>query len=517
MRSLLYFHVCMYQLTLPTGNEISFPTMGDVLYHLNNSQEKAHSPYLGQHDDMHLRIKGVIYPIVQNHNNGLSPDMRFCTDSPYVLMAQWISEALRYAKAVTEAVLPPYLIRRSHWLAITSLSSIAYGVYSTFSAEQLNSEHVQDGKVYSSLSYFHSAMFYRLFGYGHNGPAYGNGTDTNCRHEVHVCYALARGDHVPDVVLADYADRSFPHDAKWFVEVLRKPFLRGAFKSVEHLDALVHLLRGEGMELTVDNVGHFVGLLAALPGTAGRIAVDNCLYEAGILSCRAQPARQDIGTPLNAFASRHRILLGQWKQKYRLKTLGKREEQTTVTLREYDFKRANIAMDVDRESFEWPNRVARALRDKHLVALLSILDGSQNEATKRAVEQECNVKLCDVTAQERRRAIFAIAGFVDDDAYLAEEERLKAEQKVREAEREFEQARNRASGSQIRMDGGQPMTCSEYVEALVRGGFNKIAASRRGACNSYYLTNVLTGESYPIGRPNGTLDYARLLLDQVAT
>ncbi len=490
--------------------------MGDVLHHLNAYQKNGERPYLGLHEDMHLSIKGVIYPIVQNYSNGLAPDMRFCTESPYVLMAQWITEVLSYAMAVTTAVLPPYLIRRSHWLAITSLSGIAYGVNATFSPEQLNSEHTQDGKVYSSLSYFHSSMFHRLFGYGHNGPAYGNGTDTNCRHEVHVCYALARGDHVPDAVLADYADQSFRHDSRWFPEVIRKPFLRGAFKSIEHLDAVVHLLHEEGLTLTEENVGHFVGLLASLPGTAGRIAVDNCLYEAGILSCRPQPARQDIGTPLNAFASRHRIMLGQWKQQYRLKTLGKRDEQTTVTLREYDYKRANIAMDVDRETFDWPNRVAKALRDKHLVALLSILDGSQNEATKRAIEQECNVKLCDVTAQERRRTIFAIAGFVDDDAYLAEEARLKAEQKVREAEREFEAARNRASGSQIRMDGGNPITCSEYVEALVRDGYNTIAANRRGACNTYYLTNVLTGASYPIGRPNGTLEYARLLLDQVA-
>jgi len=505
----------MYKITTHAGQEINLPTMGDVLHQLNTLWDIGANPYAGNVEHMSLQVEGLVYPIVHVQGYAIAPSFVYDFTAPCKHMARWIDEVAGYATGSDGSILKPHQIPRAQWLAITALSNVAYGVYQTFSVAQLNARVEMEGKHFDSLTHFFTTAFYQKFGYGHNGPQYHAG-DTNTRHEVHVCYALAKGLDVPVNVLADYCDAAFSHDPPWFKQVVQKPFLRGAFRSVEQLDSVVSLLRDAKVEVTSDNVASFVELLGALAPDAGRIAVDNRLYEAGILTVRPQPPMRDIGIAFNSFAARHRIMLGQWRQQSREKALGRREDQKTFTLREYDWKKANISTEVERETFDWPNRVAMAIAEKNLPAMLSILDGAENETTKRAVEIEFNVKLRNVTAGERRRAIFAMAGFVDDEAYKAEEARLDALQKARKAEREFEDARNRASASKIRSEGGDLFTLAEYVEMLVRKGHTSIQGVKCGACRVYYLTNQQTSETYPLGRQNGTLDFARLLLERVA-
>lgn len=507
----------MYKLNTHTGATIRFATMGAVLHHLNSEWPHGENPYLGNAQKMHLDLVGVIYPIVQKCGMaGLAPSFEHDIGSAYERISQWLDEVLVYAKDEMGATKPPHLMTRGQWLSITALASVAFGSAPMFSGTQLFGHHQEGEREYTSLSHYYDVIFLERFGYGHNGPCY-DGFQTNSRHEVHVAYALARGEAIPEEILAGYRSHRFSSDAIWFGEVVRKPFLRGRFKSVSHLSALVNLLREQKLELTVENTPEFVEALEPLAPTAERVQVDDVLYRKGVLRLRPQhplPTPEEIGKPYNEFAEKLRLLLAAWKRELDDKVLEDRRATGRLTEREYDWAKLYNASWPDRETFAWANRVAAAVAERNLPGLLTILDGAGNETSKKAVEQEYGVRLRNLSAAKRRRAIFALAGFVDDDAFKVEEDRLAQEQKVRKAERELQDARKRALEFTISIDKDSPMTCAAYVEHLVERGHVDIVSTKKGAATLYYLTNPQTREGYPLRRPNGTLDYARLMVEK---
>lgn len=507
----------MYKLNTHTGATICFVTMGDALHHLNSAWAVGDNPYLGNAGTMNICHAGIVYPIVQASGmSGLAPSFARDFSSAYEHIAKWLDEVMPYAKDATGTIKPPQLMKREQWMAIHAISNVAFGCTPVFSSQQLYASYIDGEKEFTTLSGYFTKVFFDRFGYGHNGPIFDG--QSNCRHETHVAYALARGESLPDEVLVAYRGRQFTSASPWFSEVVHKPFLRGRFKSVSHLAALVQLLKVSNQELTEENTPAFVDALQSLEPTAGRLEVDNVLYSHGYLTLKPQqpmPTPEDYGLPYNEFAGKLRERLGEWKWKHYDKLLEDRRKEGRVTAREFDWEKINNASWSQRETFQWANRVAKTVAELNLPGMLSILDGPANDTSKKAVEQEFNVKLRGVSVAQRRRSIFAVAGFVTDEAYRAEEARLAQEHKARSAEREFQDARTRALDFNVRMDGSSVMTCAAYVECLVEKGHVEIGATKKGAAKAYYLMNPLNRESYPICRANGSYEYARLVVERL--
>lgn len=504
----------MYKLNTPTASTLCFSTMGDVLHHLNTAWRYGENPYSQATGSMTLDTAGRTYQIVGNRD--LAPSFAQDERSGYDLILNWLDELMPYAKDEVGAIKPPHLMPRHQWLAIDALGKAAYNCWPVFSAKQLYATYEYGGRTFSSLSHFYSTVFFQRFGYGHNGPIY-DGENTNSRHEVHVAYALARGVQIAEEILTDYRGAKIGSDLSWLKVLLDKPFLCGRFQSTQHLTAMISMLKATGYELTQENVPAIAGALNALDPKVSCVEVDNTLYRMGLLKLREQPAlpsQEELGTPYNEFAANLRVKLGEWKKLTYDKALAERVAGGHTTEREQAYEKAYNASMVDRETHAWANRVAAAIAEKHLPAMLSILDGPENETSKRAVELACGVKLRNVPAAKRRRTLFSLAGFVNDDAYQAEETRLALEQKARQAQREFKQARERAAAFKMRIDDGEPMTGAQYVETLIERGYVAIEPRKRGAASTHYLFNPTTRVGYPVGNPNGTLAYARLMIDK---
>ena len=486
------------------GEILTFATMGEFLYHLNQAQET-----FADLSQMSLEYKNVRYPIGRNQGTrGIFPDFSSDPMSAFFWLHIWLNEVLPFvgATAIPGLAVAPHLITRPNWGAVSELSSVAYGTYRVFSQQQRCAS--------GNLEDWFRSNFLERFGYGHNGPSY-DGHDQNSRHEVHVCYALARGDYVPEEVVAEYLQNPelVRYDSKWFRAVLEKPFLRGRFKSIGHLRDIVNIVGADN--LTVENVPAFVAVLGSLPAEASTCAIDDVLYGMGVVSQRPQPPTptdEEIGEPVNELAEKLRTALAADRAAEELSFAQNNLDKGNMSRREFDRAKALALSNTSRETYGWANRVAQAVADKRLEAMLGILDGPGNEVSQKVIEAEFGIKLRNVTAAERRRAIFSLAGFVEDDAVKTEEARLDAVQKVRKAERDFRDATERASNFRIRIDDGEPMTGALYVDTLVSRGFNTIESRKKGAAQSYFLFNSSTGCGYPITNANGTFEYARLLL-----
>jgi hypothetical protein len=121
----------------------------------------------------------------------------------------------------------PFEMLALEWDGLNAIGKMAYGVYPGLQSTAYEvTEHM-------------SQVFMKNLGYGHNGPLYGPGFggrfDQNSRHDVHVAYALANNEHIPEDVLREYKElaaskgRIWQFDCKWAFELLAKPWLRGEF------------------------------------------------------------------------------------------------------------------------------------------------------------------------------------------------------------------------------------------------------------------------------------------------
>ncbi|WP_246392467.1 hypothetical protein [Paraburkholderia youngii] len=169
-----------------------------------------------------------------------------------------------------------------------------------------------------------------------------------------------------------------------------------------------------------------------------------------------------------------------------------------------------------RETFEWPNRVAVALESRDVASLLNILDtpDDHNLSSKQVVLEFHGLKLRGLTAKSRRRAIFELCG-LDGTAQAAWEEselsRKQAERKEQDAQRAKEAAQNARykRGDGVVTDGAQ------HVDAIA-SGFREIRDWRKGESKQYVLVNTELNEARRLQVKDGTLDYARAMLERLA-
>ncbi|MEX3935713.1 hypothetical protein AB4Y32_28595 [Paraburkholderia phymatum] len=417
----------------------------------------------------------------------------------------------------------PWQIRPAHWDELFSLFDLSRAPERFLSSSQIDAERAaaRNARQFFDLSpLFHHAAVER-FGFGAGGPP-APGGGVNARHEVHVAYALLRNEPVPDVVLEDYRkmERAFRYDLEWAESLLNVVELRGRMPAEKHR-WVVSVMRAAKLPITAQNVDAIVAAVDGLPAACDFVSVDDALFAAGILSAESLPPMFNepltLGTPVNAFAGRLRQILADSKRDKSLDRADMERTQGRTTARRHKLEREMALLSHGRETFEWANRMAVAIEQHHLPLLLEVLDSpdDRNRSSKRAVEEHYGVKLRGGNSKTRRRAIFALCG-MDEAAQAAWEsadaERKAAQRKAEDAQRAKEAAQRtkyqRADG--VIIDGAQ------HVEAAIEEGFREIRDWRKGASRQYALVNPERGEARTLRAKDGTLDYARAMLERVA-
>ncbi|MDP2449101.1 MAG: hypothetical protein Q8Q74_22185 [Polaromonas sp.] len=519
-----------YTLRLASGATEAYPTLGDMMVGLNRTRRDPEARILGLTGSTKATLKtGECCEIVQAHNH-LGIRLPSEDGNCQALIDAYLDEVEPYGKDTNGRVKHPWEMTQGEWGALTSFGSVLYGVIPWLSPTQRAQTCVTAGAERCGPLDYGLDLFRRRMGFGHNGPTY-DGENTNSRHEVHVGYALAAGKPVPQAVIDEYLDQGeeVQYRDPWFEALLAKPFLRGRV-SRDRLAQLVTLLdwRGDGLaNLTEEVASHAIEQIARLPASAGPIEVDNELYLAGILKVRTlndSLSASDIGTPHNEFAATVRDLLVAEHRIAGHLRVQKALDDGNMTFREAAFARLLADSTERTATYCHANRLAKAIEAGDIGFLLDTLDGTGNDISKKAIESFFQTKLRNVKAAERRKAIFALAGHVTEQQMAAAEAELKVRREASHAAREViaeakrkknadDHAKWKASSTKYKFE-GKIMTGAEFVELIVSRGFLQLRTRKVGAVTHHYLGNTATSESYRLRVNDGTLDYAKLVLDR---
>ena len=120
-----------------------------------------------------------------------------------------------------------------------------------------------------------------------------------------------------------------------------------------------------------------------------------------------------------------------------------------------------------------------------------------------------------MNAKSRRRAIFALCG-MDEAAQAAwktaDAERRAAARKIEDAQH----AKEVAQRARYQRPDGVVIDGAAHVETAIDEGFREIRDWRKGATKQYALVNVELGKARTLRAKDGTLDYARAMLERLA-
>lgn len=328
-----------------------------------------------------------------------------------------------------------------------------------------------------------------------------------------------RGEKVRECIINTY--RENPHHARsefWMRPLIEVPALRGAL-SPSVLQALCQTMRGEKLEITTYNVGKLIAALRDVPSDGHYVHVDDALFAAGILLPRTMPTPKPLegenAQPATKLAARIRTLVCQRQYQASVDRAAEEREAFSISQREFDRRTRAAAIGRDTYGYEWPNRVALAVMERNVAAVLQIFDGPKdwNTESKRALREEYGVDVLQCTAAERRRRLFELCGF--SDAEQAEWEAQEATAKARKrADSAVAEAKSRAEGTTYRIETGQAMNGREYVDFCINAGFSKLVDERRGSVRRYWIHDPVKRISRPLRAKDGTLDYARARLTQ---
>ncbi len=507
----------MYEISKAGAVHSQHNTLADVLWHLNDRHAAAPLKSTWDQVQVSMTVDGQqVTALLRQDCNHIAPVLDGIVE-PKELVILLLDEVMPYLKTDQGQIKAPYEMMRSQWGAFTTIGDVAYGVIPCFGRGTLS--RVPD------LVHFAVSEICRRLGYGHNGPPYDRSGQINDRHVVHVAHGLARGREVPQEVLAEYlANQELrATEMYWFGRLLRQPFLRGRFRSVDEMSTVFGIL-GKEFELTEEALPSLLAALHALPEGADYVQIDNQLYKHGFVSLRPQhplPDPATLGAPVNEFAEDLRAELIRFRTKRDAKLLAAEVAKGKLTVRDIDERQRAIDAIAGRERYDWANKVAGALQEKNLPLMLQVLCDANNEASQRAVERHCGVKLRNTKAADRRRTVFALAGHVSDGAYHKAEQDLQAERDRRKAQAELANEPERlarlkdtAAMRRVRFE-GEILTCDVFVERLVEQGFNQVVQRPRGAARTYYLHRDGDSSMYGLKSGDGTLAYAQALVSRL--
>ncbi|WP_020201331.1 hypothetical protein [Cupriavidus sp. WS] len=513
----------MYLIHIGTDRADPCTTLAGVLEYLNRERTPRAPIQLDQIAVRHIE-RGEI-PVVQLKEGrfGVRP-----SGTARSILSMMIDEVDQFIVRVNGGVRRPHEMSRASWGAVVAAGRLGY-----FPEEAIDMSRGEAGPLFQAADLFEEqgpfdiaayvhGEFHNRFGYGVNGPAYSRNQGPNARHEVHIAYALLRGDKVRECVINAYRDDSSfgRFGLQWMRALIDVPALRGALPE-EKLRQLCNVMHIEKLAITAANAGRLVGIMRRLPDDCTYIHVDDALFEAGILPPRMPSALRlpqgDSAKPATDLAARIHHETTQRRFEVWMSRARAEREAFKITQREFDYQARAAVVERASAGYEWSNRVALAVLQRNVATLLEILDGPKdlNAQSKRAIRDVIGVDLLQCTAAVRRRRIFAMCDFSE-----AEQERWEAETSAERAQRraasDFDRVREQAEASQWRIEGGRTMNGREYVEFCIAEGFSEIVDMARGNAREYRFQNPGKRVSRRLRAKDGTLAYARARLEQLA-
>lgn len=270
-------------------------TLAGVLQYLNDDRDGKAAPRV---DDIALRHveRGAIRVVKLGHGKfAVRPQ-----GTRRAILSMILDEVDRFIVRVGGKILRPHEMSRAAWGAVVAAGRLAY-----FPEEAIDMSEDDAGPLFQTVDLFEDqgpfditafvcGEFVRRFGYGTNGPLYHPAASPNCRHEVHVAYALMRGEKVRDCIINTYRDN--PHHTRsepWMQPLIEVPALRGSL-SPSVLQALCRVIRGEKLEITPHNAPRLLAAVRNVPSDGGYVAVDDALFAAGLVPPRTMPTPKPL-------------------------------------------------------------------------------------------------------------------------------------------------------------------------------------------------------------------------------
>lgn len=478
-----------------------FTTYADALWELNESPREQEYRKLVP-PDLELWLGDQEFYMVVRRGRYLIPTLEGAGDAAE-LMQRLFDEVVPYAISEDGSVLRPHQMTRAKWGALNIVGSIGYAVYPCMPQRKG-----------IDLSGWINKAFWDKFGFGHNGPEYTPGAGTNSRHEVHVAYALARGEMVPAEVLDEYRGQQGiygKYDLRWLWDLIDFPVLRGAFPSITVMESTLSILRRERVDMTLELAGKVIEITRGLSPTAVHSVVDDALFDAGLLKVNGSTASGSLPgpAPVSDAAARLSEQLRECKRQVELKRLSVDRSKGNISMRTFIQRQAEIERAA--APVAWANQVISAIEERNLKAVLEILDGPGNEVSQRFVEAEYAVKLRNVPAAKRRAALCSLAGIHTEQAVSAALTKIEVDRKSRLALKEALRVREQVEGLAVRFE-GQQTNWKALIDSLIQRGFTEVRSAPNGASKIYTLVNPNSGGSVRLSSKDKTLDYARQAL-----
>lgn len=360
------------------------------------------------------------------------------------------------------------------------------------------------------------ATLKEIFKFGELGPVVSGTNLQSPDHLSHLGYALLQNLDVPEDVLDAYRDSERKYGDGWVRLLIDVPEFRGRLNRGQ-LDALDMLVRHSQLVITPQNAMELVRLMAIAGATPTFVQTDDVLFEAGLLKALPLPpayeASVEIGVTDSPLAQAIRRHIADGQRLKSLEHVQQERQRGNKSQRAFTLAMQTIELDHERYPVKWANEMADVVARRDIVRMLSWLDNpdDRNRGSKKALYEVLGVKLLGRRAKDRRRALFAMCGFDEQQQADWEVDAKKAEEKA-DAEREKIRARERAAVVFYQTHDGTRIDGATHVESAVQSGFNALKSYKRGAVTHFYLEKSGASEARRLQAKDGTLAYARCLL-----
>ncbi|MCX5545485.1 hypothetical protein M3A49_39700 [Paraburkholderia sp. CNPSo 3076] len=441
-----------------------------------------------------------------------------------------VNEALHEIRRAGSFVRPdgshcePWEIRASDWDGLFEFVELCRNPNLLLSSDQIEAATAEAraaGKHFV-LSDICIETMERLFGFGYCGPQIAGTREVHSRHSLHVAHALLANLPVPETVLDTYRnDAEAFRYSEWAEVLVKVPSLRGAIPGAK-LRTITSVMRHNGKPIDEQNADILTMLARLLPDEPTYPHVEDVLHAHGLIDDLPLPDTfskpVDVGQPVSPLASRVRELVAASVCRRAVEFADKELKAGRISHRMHRH-RCNIArLDEGRHTFEYGNRMARALAERNVESLLKVLDTSDehNRASKTAFEEVLGVKLLRLRPAARHRAVFLLCGY--NEAQQAQWESLAAQRRAEsEAERGLQDAREAATQARYKDTEDAVITGVEHVDRAIREGYSTIRSYPRGASVRYVLARGEERTARRLSAKDGTLAYARAVLGTLAS
>lgn len=504
-RWLFLFPIMKYTLKIVDGTVRHFNSFAEAVWTLNEGPQAsdykarpATDYELWRGDTewyMVLLRSGRLVPTLDGAGTGIE------------LIERLFGEVLGLALGVDGKPKAPHQIPRMHWQWLNTVASIAYGVYPGCIPQA----------SWVTLSDHVSVLFQSWLGYGHNGPSLGGDTGTNSRHEVHVAYALARGDAVPEEVLDTYRSKPNSIDLRWMKALIDFPVLRGAFPCTGVLRWALVALRNDEVALTHELALQVIDVCKALKSGATFQQVDDALFQAGLLKLdrprkqvEATQSVQSAVNPVSAKAQRLSEQLRLCRQKVDLAHLRDEREKGRLTLREYLRREADIT--TAEPPVEWANRVITAIEGRNLEEVIDVVSNADNKTTMGFLEKEFGVRLLKRAKRSRCVEACRLVGIESEKEAKAAIDEMERQRQIRIKRREADRLGEDLESISVVYE-GEKTNWKNLIDTLIERGHTTLSCEPKGSMKRYFLMHPATRSGIVLSVKNKTVDYARCVLE----